>query len=39
MSIQYGGSANPENIGSFLANNVDGGLIGGAGLEAASLLK
>lgn len=40
VRIQYGGSANPENIGSFLAQtNVDGGLIGGAGLEAASFAQ
>lgn len=40
VRIQYGGSANPENIGSFLSQeDIDGGLIGGAGLEAASFAQ
>lgn len=40
VRIQYGGSANPENIGSFLSQaDIDGGLIGGAGLETASFAQ
>lgn len=40
LRIQYGGSANPDNIGSFLSQeDIDGGLIGGAGLEAVSFAQ
>lgn len=38
--IQYGGSVKPDNIGSLLAeSDIDGGLVGGASLEAESFLK
>ena len=38
--IQYGGSVKPENIGSLLEqSDIDGGLVGGASLEAASFVK
>ncbi len=37
--IQYGGSMKPENAAELLAQpDIDGGLIGGASLEAASFL-
>jgi triosephosphate isomerase len=37
VRIQYGGSAKPENIAGYLAMpDIDGALIGGAGLKAAS---
>ncbi len=37
MCIQYGGSMKPENAESLLAKeNINGGLIGGAGLKAES---
>ena len=35
VRILYGGSMNPENVGSLLAEpGIDGGLIGGASLNA-----
>lgn len=40
ISILYGGSCNPGNAKElFACKNVDGGLIGGASLEAESFLK
>lgn len=40
MVIQYGGSMKPENAAELLAQaDIDGGLIGGASLEAASFAK
>ncbi len=40
IRILYGGSMKPENAGSLLAMpDIDGGLIGGAALEAGSFLK
>ena len=37
MRIQYGGSMKPENAGDLLGQaNIDGGLIGGASLDAQS---
>jgi triosephosphate isomerase len=40
MSILYGGSCNASNAKElFACPNVDGGLIGGAALDAASFLK
>ena len=39
IRIQYGGSMKPENAKELLAqSDVDGGLIGGAALKAASFL-
>jgi triosephosphate isomerase len=39
IPILYGGSCNPSNAGElFACPNVDGGLIGGASLDAASFL-
>jgi len=39
MRILYGGSVKPENAGElFVADNVDGGLIGGASLKADQFL-
>lgn len=39
VRIQYGGSVKPENIAEYMAKeNVDGALVGGAALEAASFL-
>ena len=39
ISILYGGSCNPSNAGElFACNDIDGGLIGGASLEAAKFL-
>jgi triosephosphate isomerase (TIM) len=39
LRIQYGGSVNPANAGELLAiPSVDGALVGGASLEAASFL-
>lgn len=39
VRIQYGGSAKPDNIGQFVSqDDIDGGLIGGAGLEVASFV-
>lgn len=38
--IQYGGSVKPENISELLAeSDIDGGLVGGASLEADSFVK
>lgn len=38
--IQYGGSVKPENISALLAtSDIDGGLVGGASLEADSFVK
>lgn len=38
--IQYGGSVNPDNIGELLTqSDIDGGLVGGASLEAESFVK
>ncbi len=35
IRIQYGGSANPENIGDYVAHpDIDGALVGGASLQA-----
>lgn len=40
MVIQYGGSMKPENAKELLAQpDIDGGLIGGASLEASSFAK
>lgn len=40
ISIIYGGSMKPENIEGLISKpDIDGGLIGGASLEAASFLK
>lgn len=40
VTIQYGGSVNPDNIQELLAeSDIDGGLVGGASLEAESFLK
>lgn len=37
VRIQYGGSVKPENVAGYLAMpDIDGALIGGAGLQAAS---
>jgi triosephosphate isomerase len=37
VRILYGGSMNPGNVASFVAQpNIDGGLVGGASLDAAS---
>jgi len=37
VRIQYGGSAKPDNIADFMARpEIDGALVGGASLEAAS---
>lgn len=40
IRIQYGGSVKPENVYSLLAQpDIDGALVGGASLEAASFAK
>lgn len=40
VRIQYGGSVKPENIASFLTqSDIDGALVGGASLEAASFAE
>ncbi|MFX1327723.1 MAG: triose-phosphate isomerase [Promethearchaeota archaeon] len=40
VRIQYGGSINPNNAGDLLRKeNIDGGLVGGASLEANSLYQ
>lgn len=40
VRIQYGGSVKPENINSFLSqSDIDGALVGGASLEAASFAE
>ncbi len=39
VRIQYGGSMNPGNIKELMAQpDIDGGLVGGASLEAESFL-
>jgi triosephosphate isomerase len=39
VRVLYGGSVTPENMGAFVAQpNIDGGLVGGASLEPASML-
>jgi triosephosphate isomerase len=39
ISILYGGSCNPSNAAElFACPNVDGGLIGGAALDASSFI-
>jgi triosephosphate isomerase len=39
VRIQYGGSVKPENVAEYMSKeNVDGALVGGASLEAASFL-
>jgi len=40
VRILYGGSVTPDNIGAFVAQpDVDGGLVGGASLQAASFVE
>jgi len=40
VRILYGGSVTPENIDEFMAReHVDGGLVGGASLRAASFAE
>src|SRR5690625_2933077 len=40
VTIQYGGSVKPENIDELLAmSDIDGALVGGASLEAASFIQ
>lgn len=40
VTIQYGGSVNPDNIDELLnTSNIDGALVGGASLEASSFLQ
>lgn len=40
IRIQYGGSVKPDNISGFMSQpNIDGALVGGASLEAASFVK
>lgn len=40
IRIQYGGSVKPENIGELMAkSDIDGALVGGASLDAASFAK
>ncbi|MDH4619487.1 triose-phosphate isomerase [Brevibacillus sp. AY1] len=40
VRIQYGGSVKPENIGSYMSqSDIDGALVGGASLDAASYLQ
>ncbi|MBA2442275.1 MAG: triose-phosphate isomerase [Rubrobacter sp.] len=40
VRILYGGSVKPENVGETMArDDVDGGLVGGASLEAASFME
>jgi len=40
LRIQYGGSVKPDNIDGFMAQpDIDGALVGGASLEAASFLR
>ena len=40
VRILYGGSVKPDNIGALMAQpDVDGALVGGASLNAASFLK
>ena len=40
MRVRYGGSMNPGNVEGLMAQpNIDGGLIGGASLKAASFVQ
>jgi triosephosphate isomerase (TIM) len=40
VSIQYGGSVKPDNIDEIMAQpEIDGALVGGASLEAASFAR
>ncbi|GGD98999.1 triose-phosphate isomerase [Paenibacillus nasutitermitis] len=40
VRIQYGGSVKPNNIAEYMAeSNIDGALVGGASLEAASYVQ
>ncbi|NDD26663.1 MAG: triose-phosphate isomerase [Proteobacteria bacterium] len=40
IRIQYGGSVKPDNIDAYMAQpHIDGALVGGASLEAASFLR
>ena len=40
LRILYGGSVKPDNIGALMSQaDVDGALVGGASLDAASFLK
>jgi triosephosphate isomerase len=40
VRIQYGGSVKPNNISEYMAQpNIDGALVGGASLEAASYIQ
>ncbi|MBW7455697.1 triose-phosphate isomerase [Paenibacillus sepulcri] len=40
VRIQYGGSVKPNNISEYMAEpNIDGALVGGASLEAASYIQ
>ncbi len=40
MRVLYGGSMNPGNVSALLAQpNIDGGLVGGASLDAASFVS
>ncbi|TYP69186.1 triose-phosphate isomerase [Paenibacillus methanolicus] len=40
VRIQYGGSVKPNNIAEYMAQpNIDGALVGGASLEAASYIQ
>ena len=40
IRILYGGSVKPSNVDELMAKeNIDGGLVGGASLEAESFLK
>lgn len=40
VRIQYGGSVKPDNIGELMAkSDIDGALVGGASLEAATFAK
>jgi triosephosphate isomerase len=40
VRIQYGGSMKPDNAAELLAKpDIDGGLIGGAALNAASFIE
>ena len=40
IRIQYGGSVKPDNIDAYMAQpHIDGALVGGASLDAASFLR
>jgi triosephosphate isomerase len=40
LRILYGGSVKPDNVAALMSQpDVDGGLVGGASLEAASFAK